>query len=108
MLKYSSVRAGGQSSLPHRYVGYQRPQKSRVQKQRTEVGQEASSQFVKNLSTALAECGAIRKKHITLTNKMQRLLLERVRAVAEKNAYRPRIPLISQLSTEAGAAKRTA
>lgn len=73
------------------------------------MGQEASSQFVKNLSTALAECGAIRKKHITSTNKMQRLLLlERARAAAEKNAYRPRIPLISQLSTEAGAAKRTA
>jgi len=39
-----------------------------------EVGQEASTRFVKNLSAAFAERGAARKKRITLTSKMQRLL----------------------------------
>lgn len=71
-----------------------------------EVGQEASSRFVKNLSAAFAERGAARKKRITLTSKMQRLL-PRLRGgwiVAEKNAYRSRIPLISEVRAEAGIA----
>lgn len=69
------------------------------------MGQEACSQFVKNLSATLAECNTA---SITLTNKMQRLLLEYTRAAAEKNAYRSRITLILELSTEASAAKRAA
>lgn len=69
------------------------------------MGQEASSRFVKNLSAAFAERGTARKKRITLTSKMQRLLLACAAGgwiVAEKNAYRSRIPLISEVSAEAG------
>lgn len=46
---------------------------------------EAPGQFVKNLSAAFAECDMDRKKYITLSNKMWRLLLEHARASAEKN-----------------------
>lgn len=71
-------QADHRSFSPNRsYIEYDRPRKSRGQKQwaeRRKVGQEASSHFVKNLSVALAIGGGeLRKKRITLISKMQRL-----------------------------------